>query len=292
MARTSVFVLAPDFPALDGCEMLSGAYSATLPVAKRLGYDGVEIVMGDPAEFDAGNFNDLLCEHGLGISAINSGGIQYKLNAALVDADERKAEHALEKLKQNIRHCGSLGCLQQVGVARGFAVKGRPMRWYRDCLVDVLKEAARYASQLHVEIVFEYTNRFEINTINTGAEAREIADRVGHSNLGILIDTGHSFLEDPDVYQNIDDLKDYVRHFHLHDSNGGAALVGGGEIDFSRVMEMCGQIGYRGWFSDGLFTTKYSEDELRRSTQGLRGLYQRHGLAPQSGRQGDLCRSG
>ncbi len=37
MARTSVFILAPDFPALDGCEMLSGAYTTTLPVAKRLG---------------------------------------------------------------------------------------------------------------------------------------------------------------------------------------------------------------------------------------------------------------
>ena len=279
MAKTSVFILAPDFPALDGCEMLSGAFSTTLPIAKRLGYDGVEIVMGDPAEFDAGEFKDLLREHGLSISAINSGGIQYKLKAALVDADARKAEQALEKLKHNIRHCHALDCLQQVGVARGFAVKGRPMRWYRDCLVEVLKEAVSYASALNVPVVLEYTNRFEINTINTGAEAREIVDRVGHSNLGILIDTGHSFLEDPDVYQNIDDLKDYVRHFHLHDSNGGAALIGGGEIDFNRVMERCSQIGYQGWFSDGLFTAKYSQDELHRSTGGLRGLYQKHGLS-------------
>lgn len=268
--------------------MLAGEYSTTLLAAKRAGYDGVEIVMGDPAEFDAGNFKNLLREQGLGISAINSGGIQYKLKAALVDAHAGKAEFALEKLKHNIRHCGSLGCVQQVGVARGFAVKGRPMRWYRDCLVDVLKEAVSYAAQLNVPVVLEYTNRFEINTLNTGAEAREIVDRVGHSNLGILIDTGHSFIEDPDVYQNIRDLGKYVRHFHLHDSNGGAALIGGGEIDFDRVMEACGQIGYQGWFSDGLFTAKYSADELHRSTSGLRALYQKHGLASPASRQGVL----
>ncbi len=278
MAKTSVFILAPDFPALDGCEMLAGEYATTLPAAKRLGYDGVEIVMGDPAEFDAGQFKELLRKQSLGISAINSGGIQYKLNAALVDADAHKAELALEKLKHNIRHCQVLGCLQQVGVARGFAVKGRPMRWFRDCLVDVLKEAARYASELQVEIVFEYTNRFEINTINTGAEAREIVERVGCSNVGMLIDTGHSFIEDPDIFQNILDHKDYVRHFHLHDSNGGAALIGGGEIDFDRVLETCGRIGYRNWFSDGLFTAKYTEEELRRSTNGLRQLYEKHGI--------------
>ncbi|MCI0537039.1 MAG: sugar phosphate isomerase/epimerase [Verrucomicrobiales bacterium] len=234
--------------------------------------------MGDPAEFDAGAFKDLLREHGLGISAINSGGIQYKLNAALVDNDARKAEYALDKLKHNIRHCQAVGCLQQVGVARGFAVRGRPMRWYRDCLVAVLKEAVTYAARLQVEMVLEYTNRCDINTINTGAEARDIVDRVGHDNLGILIDTGHSFLEDPDVCQNIQDLRDYVRHFHLHDSNGGAAMIGGGENDFDRIIENCGLIGYRRWFSDGLFTVKYTDEELRRSTHGLRQLYEKHGI--------------
>jgi sugar phosphate isomerase/epimerase len=278
MARTSVFILAPDFPALNGCAMLSGAYADSLAAAKRFGYDGVEIIMGDPDQFDPGAFQQLLRQQGLGISAINSGGIQYMLNAALVAADPRRMEIGLEKLKQNIGHCQRLGCLQQVGVVRGPAVPGRPMRWYRDCLVAVLKEAVAYAALLHVEVVLEYTNRCEINTINTGAEARDIVERVGHDNLGILIDTGHSYLEDPDVYQNVRELREYVRHFHLHDSNGGAAIIGGGELDFDRVMENCGLIGYRKWFSDGLFTMKYAEQELRRSTDGLRQLYQRHGL--------------
>ncbi len=258
--------------------MLSGTYADSLAAAKRAGYDGVEIVMGDPDEFDAAAFKALLREHGLGISAINSGGIQYKLGANLVDADERKMELALAKLRKNIRHCHELGCVQQVGVVRGFAVRGRPMRWFKDRLVDVLKEVASFAAEFDVGVVFEYTNRFEINTINTGAEAHEIVDRVAADNLGILIDTGHSFLEDPDVYQNIVDLREYVRHFHLHDSNGGAALIGGGENDFNRVMEKCARIGYRNWFSDGLHTMKYSQEELRRSTSGLRQIYEKHGI--------------
>ena len=278
MARTSVFVLAPDFPELQGCAMISGSYASSLATARRMGYDGIEIIMGDPDEFDAAAFKDLLREHGLGISAINSGGIQYKLGANLVDADERKMDLALDKLRKNIRHCRELGCIQQVGVVRGFAVRGRPMRWFNDCLVQILKEVASFAAELNVGIVFEYTNRCEINTINTGAEAREIVDRVAANNLGMLIDTGHSFIEDPDVYQNILDLRDYVRHFHLHDSNGGAALIGGGETDFNRILECCGTIGYRNWFSDGLHTCKYSEDEVRRSPSGLRQLYNKHGI--------------
>jgi sugar phosphate isomerase/epimerase len=276
MADTSVFILAPDFPALDGYGMLSGAYSESLPIAKQLGYDGVEIIMGDPDQFDASAFKALLEEHNLRISAINSGGIEYMFKASLVNADPGKMDLALAHLKSYIRQCQKLGCIQQVGVARGFAVPGRSMRWFKDCLVDVLKEAAAYAEQLDVGMVFEYTNRFEINTINTAIEAREIVDRVANSSVGMLIDTYHSYLEDPDVYQNIRDLKDYVRHFHLHDSNGGGALIGGGENDFERIMEVCGEIGYHNWFSDGLRTLTYSNEQVRQSTCGLRQLYNKY----------------
>jgi sugar phosphate isomerase/epimerase len=278
MAHTSVFIQAPDFPKLEGCEMIAGAYAESLSAAKRMGYDGVEIILGDPGQFDVRAFKALLQEHNLKVSAINSGGIQYLFKGALVSANEQQMEFALEKLRGSIRHCQQLGCIQQVGVARGFAVRGRPMRWFKDCLVDVLREAAAYAARFDVTMVFEYTNRFEINTINTGAEAREIVDRVGSPNLGILIDTGHSFLEDPDIYENIRDLNGRVWHFHLHDSNGGAAIIGGGENDFDRILQVCGEIGYHNWFSDGLITLKYPEEELRRSTATLRQLYTKYGV--------------
>jgi len=135
------------------------------------------------------------------------------------------------------------------------AVPGRSMRWFKDRLVDVLKEAAGYAAQCGVPMVFEYTNRFEINTINTGVEAREIVERVGSSNLGILIDTYHSWLEDPDVCQNIRDLNGYVKHFHLHDSNRGAAIIAGGENDFDGILDTCGFpkdnfFYYKAWWTD------------------------------------------
>jgi sugar phosphate isomerase/epimerase len=84
MAHTSVFIQAPDFPKLEGCEMIAGTYAESLRVAKGMGYDGVEIILGDPDQFDLGSFKALLLEHNLKISVIDSGGIQYLFNAALV----------------------------------------------------------------------------------------------------------------------------------------------------------------------------------------------------------------
>ena len=278
MANTSVFVLSPDFPGIERLQILGGLYEESLATARRMGYDGVEVILGDPALFDVAAFQLLLRKHQLRISAINSGGIEYLFKASLVNAVDAKAAFALEQLKRSIRLCRDLGCMQQVGVARGFAVPGRPMTWFKDRLVAVLQEAARYAAGFGVPLVLEYTNRFEINTINTAVEAREIVDRTASSNMGILLDTYHSYLEDPSVCATIRDLKDYVRHFHLHDSNQGAAIIGGGENDFECVMRMCGQIGYHGWFSDGLLTLQYPEEEVRRSTAGLRQLYEQYGV--------------
>lgn len=278
MANVSVFVLAPDFPTLEGCDMISGEYTDSLASAKRKGYDGVEIVMGDPDHFDPDAFKALLHAHDLKVSAINCGAIQYIFKMGLVDADAHRMEHAFTKLQGYMRHCQALGCIQQLGVARGFAVPERSMRWSKDCLVDVLKRAAAYAATLQIQIAFEYTNRFEINTINTAIEAREIQELVGSPNLGILVDTYHSFLEDPDVYQNIRELNGKIRYFHLHDSNRGAAMIGGGENDFDRIVQECRQIHYGGWFADGLLTLKYSEEDLRRSTSALHGLFKKHGI--------------
>ena len=231
MANTSVFILAPDFPH-EGDDMLSGPYAQSLAKAQELGYDGVEIIMGNPEQFDVRAFQALLREHDLRVSAVNCGGIHYKFKSALVSADPQQRERALEILKGDIWIAAQLKCLQQIGVARGGAVPGKPMRWFKGLLVEVLQEAADYAAQHQVSIAFEYTNRFEISTINTGAEAREIVDRASRPNLGILVDTAHSFLEDPDVCQNILDLGPRVKYFHLHDSNGGAAIIGGGRERF------------------------------------------------------------
>src|SRR2546421_11932907 len=104
MAKTSVFILAPDFPKLEDCDMIAGPYAESLPAAKRMGYDGVEIAMGDAEKFDPDAFQALLHEHGLKVSAINSGGVQYIFQASLVNADKQKMQFALEQLKTNIRH--------------------------------------------------------------------------------------------------------------------------------------------------------------------------------------------
>ncbi|NLE46755.1 MAG: sugar phosphate isomerase/epimerase [Chloroflexi bacterium] len=282
MIKLSLFVTSPDFRAQDGQSIelteLCGPIEDSVRSAKRLGYDAIELMTGDPEVVDAGDLAAVLARHGMEISAINSGGLNYMYGGGLVHADARTAEMIYSKYQCIIRLAGQLGCLAHVGVARGRALEGRPLWYYRDRLVEILRAACDYASGYGVNIVLEHTNRFEHNTIYTPREAIDVIDRVDRPNLGLAIDTYHTYLEVEDPYEAIRSAKDYVRYFHLHDSDRGPAAASNGELDFDRVFGVLKEIGYSGFLADGLLTAVLPEQQIQRSTTSLRRLIHQYAL--------------
>jgi sugar phosphate isomerase/epimerase len=278
MVTNTLFVLTPDFPQTEGLPMPRGSYDEVIATAKRLGYDGIELIPADPGLIDPDDLSSALKKHGMIISAINSGGILYALNASLVNADPAKEKLAFDKLRTIISLSARLGCLTQVGVSRGFAVHRRPIHWFRDRLAAVLSDACDCAAGQRVNMVFEYTNRFEINSINNLDEALCVIQKAARPNLGLLLDTGHSYLEDADVYDALDRARAYLKHVHLHDSDSSPAGLGSGVLDFNRILRMLKEMGYSGSLSDGLQTLNRSEEEIRRSTDYLKETERNLGL--------------
>lgn len=267
MVKTSVFIVSPDFPELKGWDMITGELDQSIKKAKDLGYDGIEIIMGDPDKFDVELCKQMLKKHQMEIAAINSGGINYFFSASLVNKDPEKEIIAKAKLKKNVDLCAELGCLLQCGVVRGDAWEGITMPEFRRRLVAALKEMAVYAAEKKVQLVIEYTNRWEINTLNTFNEAKDIIDRVDSPNVKLLLDTGHSYLEDdPNVYETILRAKDYVRHFHFHDGDKYPAGVKSNLLDFDRIFAVMKEINYSGFLSDGLMTTALPDETTLKST--------------------------
>ncbi len=277
MVRTTLFILGQDFHQAEPA-IPNGPYDETVALAKRLGYDGIELIPGDPDLVDVGALEAALRKHGMTISAINSGGINYVLKISLVNADPDKERIAFAKLQTLIRLSKRLGCLQQIGVARGFAIHGVSNEQFKTRLVEKVQKACDYAAEQGVTVVLEYTNRKEINTINNLNEALEIIHRADRPNLGLLLDTGHSWQEDPDVYEALRRSKGYLRHVHLHDSDQGPPGASkNGVIDFDRIIRIFKEIGYSGSVSDGLMTSAMLEAQLK-SSGYLKAKLAEHGL--------------
>ena len=118
MLKTNLFVAAPDFPRDEHMLLAGGEYEESVALAHQLGYDGIELVAGDPDDVNADALESALRGQSMSIAAINSGGLNYVLNVSLVNADAAKERLAFRKLEALIRLAARFRCLLQIGGAR------------------------------------------------------------------------------------------------------------------------------------------------------------------------------
>lgn len=84
----------------------------------------------------------------------------------------------------------------------------------REDIISFLNMCLVYADKYDIELNIEPLNKKETNTINTVAEAIEIAKIINHPRLGVLIDSFH-MLSDSDDYTQIS-KEDFVYINHVH----------------------------------------------------------------------------
>jgi sugar phosphate isomerase/epimerase len=88
-------------------------------------------------------------------------------------------------------------------------------------LVEILGAAAAKAERVGVRLAIEPLNRYESDVVNTAAEGLALIREVGHSHLGLLLDTFHMNIEEPTYAGSIEQgmASGRLWHIHLGDSN-------------------------------------------------------------------------
>lgn len=75
----------------------------------------------------------------------------------------------------------------------------------------------------------------------------EVIRRVGAQNLGLLLDTFHMNIEEPNIAESIRACGDRLFHFHVADSNRW--YPGAGHLDFPSILGALRATGYSGFVS-------------------------------------------
>jgi len=96
-----------------------------------------------------------------------------------------------------------------------------------------LQECSRSARPAGVRLALEPINRYECTLINTVAEGLELIKLVGEDNFGLLLDTFHMNIEEPDIEESIRKCGERIFHFHVADSN--CWYPGAGHLDFPGI---------------------------------------------------------
>lgn len=219
-----------------------------LPVLERLkeiGYDGVELpIMSGEADhyrWLGGKLDELGLRRTASIAITDP-----KINPVSEDAAERDA--ARDYMKWVVDCAQASGC--EVVIGPMYQTLGRftgagPTEEENQRVVDLLSEAAPLAEQADLTLAIEALNRFECYMCNTLATAAELARRINHPAVGIMIDTFHCHMEENDTPQAIREADDVIVHAHYSENNRG--IPGTGQVDFPAVTAALRDVDYDDW---------------------------------------------
>lgn len=219
--------------------------SVSLPKIAELGYDGVELALLDRSQVEMGELKALLASTGLSVPMVSTGQV-FAAGKCFFAAESRAVREKAENLFAGlIDVAAELGAMINIGRVRG-AVEGNGERADVEARVaESLHRLAERAKGSGVLIALEPVNRYEIDLLNSCAEAVDFLDRFGLDDIRIMPDVFHMNIEDASIEGSLARFVDRVAYIHFADSN--RHYPGAGHLDFSRIIGSLRSAGYVGW---------------------------------------------
>ena len=205
---------------------------------KTLGLDGVQF-SGDWRDFNAEEVREAADLFDLEIFAIDP------FNCEPANPEQANATAAIEFYKNIIDFAVETN-------TPWVTLQGLP-KWTANCstgeecwemLVHCCKTLDAYAQLKKVKIAYECVNRYESSMIHTAEKARELIEAVGHHNFGLILDSFHMHIEEPDPIEALKYSKDFLFSYHISDSNRSG--IGRGQVDFVKHHAVLEEIGFEG----------------------------------------------
>lgn len=229
--------------------------AALAPKVAGMGFDILEVPLEGLDDLDHARGAAILAEHGLSATACAAMGPDRDL----IHPDAAIRESGVAYLRGAIDACQALGASNLVGplysaVGRTWQQSADERARDLDVLEGTLHPLAEYAADRGVMLGLEPLNRFETSFVNLASQAVEIVDRVGHPNLGIMLDTFHMNIEEDDLGEAIILAGDRLKQLHACGSHRGAP--GSGTVPWDEVAAGLKAISYDGPVVIESFTAK------------------------------------
>ncbi len=228
----------------------SGDYNAGVadlfPRIKEGGFDGVEVPLFRPAQFQAAHLRNALEQNGLGCTAVTV--LVDGLNLISDDADVRRRTQA--DFRDKIKAVAEAGIhmltgpmYSPVGLLPGRRRTADEWKW----AVEGFQAVTPTLEATGVSLAIEPLNRFETYFLNTTADAVALAEEIAHPQVGLLIDTFHANIEEKNIAAAYTLAGRHLKHVHTCENDRG--IPGSGHIDWPPIAAAIRATGYDGWLT-------------------------------------------
>lgn len=210
------------------------------------GFDGVEVSLFRPREFQAAQIRRAVEENGLEctVCAVLERGL------SLISQDMQVRRETIAHLKSCIEVTAEAGAriiagplYHPVGVFTG--VRRTADEWAR--AVDAYRELGPTLATHGVQLAIEPLNRFETYFLNTTNDAVSLCEEVAHRNVGILWDTFHANIEEKRLGEALLQTGGHLKHVHTCENDRGTP--GTGHVEWRDVFQALKLLGYDGWLT-------------------------------------------
>ena len=215
-----------------------------LPSLKEAGFDGIEIARFNWDGFPAAEVKSALDEHGLKCTICSA----LTGTTSLASEDAGSRADARKLIEDTLRAGAAIGAETVAGpfVAPVGHLPGRRRtedEWKR--VVEGLQAVAPVLEETGVKLAVEPLNRFETYFLYTVEDGVRLCEEVGHSQVGLLVDTFHSNIEEKHVAEA---YRIAAKHlFHVHTCENDRGIPGTGHIPWPAVVEALRDAGYDDW---------------------------------------------
>jgi sugar phosphate isomerase/epimerase len=244
-----------------------GDLEANLAKIASWGYQGVELAIRDPNLLDPASLEISLAKQNLLVPAIGTGLAWGEDHLSFTDPDVTIRKAAVSRIKNQIVLAKRLQALVIIGLIRGITPPGQSTDQSMQYMVECLQECASAAAAVNVKLALEPLNRYETDLIHTVDEGLQLIHRVGSPDLGLLLDTFHMNIEEPDIHNSIARAGSAILHFHVADSNRW--YPGAGHLDFEAILVTLKSCGYAGWISGEFLPHPDAETAAKRGIEHL-----------------------
>ena len=227
--------------------------------AASMGYDGVELAIRDPKAIKISKVLELLDKYNMKVLSVGTGQIYVEDNLSFSDPDKDMRDRAVERTKQIIDIAKYFDASVIIGLVRG-NVKGtkdfeaklkKAETWIRQCLEKLLYYSESWSQKFLIEPI----NRYEVNIFNRLDEVYtflgKYMDKLDPERIGILADTFHMNIEEPDIAKSLIKYSSLIKHIHFADSNRWPP--GYGHLDFKKIVSTLKSINYTDYISFEIF---------------------------------------
>ena len=204
--------------------------------------DFIEIALLSPDKVDTAHSRRLL--EAKGMPAVCSLGLPEGKRAST------EPEAAMAFLRFALDQTAAIGATALTGVTYGGIGERTglpPTMAEQDNVARVLADAAAYAARLGLAFGIEPVNRYENHILNTGWQAVEMIEKVGHENIFVHLDTYHMNIEERGLALGILDAREHLRYIHLSESDRGTP--GAGNVRWDEIYAALKAIDFKGGFA-------------------------------------------